>query len=210
MKLERSQPEDQNECLDWLKLNLGENDLSPRTLKGCTFFKIRGILYLPIKPVLLLESLAPNPAVTGTKRLLALRRAMNELQKLHPGVELVFLTRSDVRLAETARSYGFEEAKGYVLFRLLDAPARRKEAQAAKKRLAEVRLRNNARARGANEAIPAGIVSRVRAGARRQPASSRPQQSDRAGARDSLQPLQPFARPRLRESCNAEKIGGVH
>jgi hypothetical protein len=209
MKLERSQPEDLNECIDWLKRNT-LNDLSPRTLKGCTFWKIRGILYLPIKPVILLESLAPNPDVTGTKRLLALRRAMDELQRMHPGVELVFLTRSDVRLAETARSYGFEEAKGYVLFRLLDAPARRKEAQAAKKRLAEIRLRNHPGNLRADETEAERALSGLRAGARRESPGARPQQGNGTGAGNSLQPLQFKSGPRLRESGNAEKTGGVH
>lgn len=170
MKLERSKPEDMNECVAWMAENLERNDCSARTLKGCTFYKIQSILYLPIKPVLLLESLAPNPLVTGKKRLLALRRAVEDLQKLYPGVELVFLTRSDLKLTEAAKSYGFEEAKGYVLCRLLDAPLRRKEAQTTKKELAQIRLQRHPGVCRTDETPAAGVMPGLREGARRESA----------------------------------------
>lgn len=175
MKLERSAPEDMKECVEWMARNIELNDCSPRTLKGCTFFKIRGILYLPIKPVLLLESLAPNPLVTGKKRLLALRRAMDDLRKLHPGVELLFLTRNDTKLFEAARSYGFEEAKGYVLCRLLDTTKRREKAQAGKGQLAEARLRHHPGIHRQNETAAAGAVPGLREDSRGEPSSARPQ-----------------------------------
>lgn len=158
MKLEKVKPEDAKECTSWMMENIRLNGCAPRHLKGCTFFKIAGILYLPVKPVLLMESLAPNPAITGKKRLLAIRRAMDELRKIHPGVELCFLTKNDNKLDEAARFYGFEEAKGYVLFRLLDAAEARKREKTRKEVLAEARLRHNARVLRADGAQAAGSV----------------------------------------------------
>jgi hypothetical protein len=168
MKLERSQPEDARECVDWLLANQGQNDLSPRTLEGCTFWKIAGILYLPVKPMLLLESLAPNPRITGAKRLLALRRAMDELRKRYPGTELAFLARSDARLAETARSYGFEEAKDYVLFRLLDATAARKRTQSRKASASQKRVQDHSGILRADETAAAGTVPGLPESSRRE------------------------------------------
>lgn len=147
MRLERSRPEDAVEMAKWMSLNLPLNDCSLRDLKGCTWWKIAGILYLPIKPVLLLESLAPNPSVTGKKRLLALRRAMDDLRKLYPHVEILFLTRSNTKLRDAAKRYGFEEAP-FVVMRLNDAEKARKRAQASKGRSSEARLRNHSGAGG--------------------------------------------------------------
>jgi hypothetical protein len=160
MKLERSKPEDAKECIEWLGANLALNDCSPRTLKGCTFFKIAGILYLPVKPVLLLESLGPNPAVTGTKRLLALRRAMDDLQKLHPNVDLVFLARKGQRLNKCARSYGFEEMP-YAVYRLASAAEDRKREKKIEPRIAEVPLRHDAGRDGAADTLATRTLRRV-------------------------------------------------
>jgi hypothetical protein len=163
MKLEKSTPEDAKECVAWMRENLMQNDCSPKSLKGCTFWKITGVFYLPVKPVLLLESLAPNPAVAGTKRLLALRRAMDDLRKIYPNVEILFYTRGNTRLDKCAKSYGFEEVP-FSVYRLLDPAACRAKAQASKKALAQARLRSNPRAIRGHEAKAAGSVPGLREG----------------------------------------------
>jgi len=189
MKLERSTPQDAKECVNWLTANLEANDCSARTLKGCTFWKIPGILYLPVKPVLMLESLAPNPSITGTKRLLALRRAVLDLQQIYPGIEIQFLSRKDVPLMDGAGRLGFEEAEGYVLCRLFDAKAGREKAKQRKKGLAQARLQDNARAHRAVDVAPAGAVRDLPEAARRQPAIGGPQRRDHACAGNPLQSL---------------------
>jgi len=160
MRLVRSAPEDSKECVSWLIANMMLNDVSLRTLKGSIFYKIPGILYLPVKPVLMLESLAPNPEVTGTKRLLALRTAMNDLRKIYPGVELVYLTKGKTELDQGARIYGFERSD-YALYRFIDSRARsdRKKEDAAS--LPEILLRNDARKSRRDEAKAKRIMCRL-------------------------------------------------
>jgi hypothetical protein len=109
MKLEKSQYDDAREVGHWMIANLGNNNASLGDLKHCQYYKIAGILHLPVRPVLLLESLAPNPAVTGKKRLLALRRAMDDLRKMYPYMEIVFFTRGNTVLDAAAKYYGFSE-----------------------------------------------------------------------------------------------------
>lgn len=160
MKLEKSKPEDAKECVSWMKANLELNDCTPRSLKGCAFYKIAGILYLPVKVVLMLESLAPNPEVTGTKRLLALRRAMDDLRKMYPNIEILFYARDNARLNKCAKSYGFEEVP-FSVYRLLDPAAQRAKVQASKKALAQARLRNKPRPLRGNEDSAEGSLSWV-------------------------------------------------
>jgi len=117
MKLARSTPEDGKEMVEWMTLNRAQNNASVTSLKGCTFFKIAGILYLPVKVVLMLESVAPNPLVRGKRRLLAFRRAMDDLRKLHPHAEIIFLSKGSGALDEAAKYYGFEELP-YKVYRI--------------------------------------------------------------------------------------------
>ena len=117
MKLERSRPEDGEEYVQWMTANRAENNASIASLKGCTIFRIAGILYLPVKVVLMLESVAPNPLVRGKRRLLAFRRAMDDLRKMHPHAEIVFLTKGTGTLDKAAEFYGFDELP-YKVFRL--------------------------------------------------------------------------------------------
>ena len=161
MRLEKAKPEDAKEAVKWLVENIGLNDCTPRSLKNCTFYKIAGILYLPIKPVMMLESLAPNPAITGKRRLLALRRAMDDLQKFYPNVEFCYLTRGNTRLDEAARRYGFEEAP-FAVYRFTGSTEGRKRAQAAKRGLAETRLRDHTGTSERENHETAGVVSSVR------------------------------------------------
>jgi len=107
--IERSQPDDAAEYARWMWENRAQNCASPESLRNCAVFKISGILHLPVKTVLMLESLAPNPEVTGHKRLLAIRRAITDLRKLYPHSEMVFLTKGDTALDEAAKFYGFTE-----------------------------------------------------------------------------------------------------
>ena len=159
MKLERSTPEDERECIEWMTGNLDLNDCSPRTLNGSTFWKIAGVLYLPTKAVLLMDSVAPNPNVSPTKMAFALRRAMDDLRKMYPNTELVFMSRKNTRLGEAAtRLYGFEESP-YVLYRCIDPIEQRKKSKARKKELAEARLRNNPGTRREGRTVTAGALS---------------------------------------------------
>jgi hypothetical protein len=117
MKLERSKPEDASEYVTWMWENRERNNASLKSLRHCTVYKISGILHLPVKSVLMLESLAPNPHVQGKKRLLALRRAMNDLRKMYPHTEIYFLTTGGTELDEAAKFYGFTEMP-YKVYRM--------------------------------------------------------------------------------------------
>jgi hypothetical protein len=117
MKLEKAAKEDAQEMAEWMIKNYPQNNASVESLKLCSYFKIAGILYLPVKPVLMLESLAPNPEVTGSKRLLGIRRALNDLRKLYPHTEFYFLTKGFSKLDEAANIYGFTEMP-YRVFRM--------------------------------------------------------------------------------------------
>jgi hypothetical protein len=139
MKLERSTKEDAEEVVRWMAANRPLSNASNRSLKGCTYWKIAGILHLPVKAVLMLESLAPNPAVTGKKRLLALRRAMNDLRKQYPHTEIIFLTKGGTMLDEAAKFYGFDELP-YKVFRMRpDDHSRAKKVYGAEVATEEVR-----------------------------------------------------------------------
>ena len=109
MKLERSTPEDAAEYAKWMWDNRAENLAQIESLKDAVVYKIDGILHLPVKAVVMTGSLAPNPEVTGAKRLLALRRAFTDLRTMYPHTEIVFLTKGDSTLDEAARYFGFEE-----------------------------------------------------------------------------------------------------
>jgi hypothetical protein len=117
MKLEKAEKDDAREMAEWMMKNYLQNNASIESLKHCSYFKIAGILYLPVKVVLMLESLAPNPGVTGAKRLLAIRRALDDLRKLYPHAEFYFLTKGNSVLDEAAKFYGFTEMP-YKVFRM--------------------------------------------------------------------------------------------
>lgn len=124
--------DDARECARWMTLNRDENCASIECLKPCAFFKISGIFYLPVKLVLMAESIAPNPNVTGTKRLLAIRRAMNDLRKMYPHTEIYFLSKGNTKLDEAAEFYGFSELS-FKVYRLRPS----EPSKARKYRMAE-------------------------------------------------------------------------
>jgi hypothetical protein len=142
MKLERSKPEDGQECVEWMTLNREENAAAIESLKGCTFFKIAGILYLPVKVVLMLESVAPNPLVKGERRLLAFRRAIDDLRKMHPHAEIIFLTKGNTTLDAAAEFYGFDELP-YKVYRMRANAKSRAEEAFAEERRPEAAVRDN-------------------------------------------------------------------
>lgn len=81
------------------------------------------LLYVPIQPVLMLESLAPDPTLTTNQKALALWRVMEEMDdvmKLTGMHETYFVTQDD-QFAERAIAAGFTEVKGRVLKRKLNA-----------------------------------------------------------------------------------------
>jgi len=89
--------------------NREANHVQMESLRDAVVYKIDGILHLPVKVAVMTGSLAPNPQVTGKKRLLALRRAFTDLRKIYPHSEIVFLTTGDSTLDAAARYFGFEE-----------------------------------------------------------------------------------------------------
>lgn len=79
------------------------------------------LLYVPIQPVLMLESLCPKPELTTNQKTLALWRVveqMDDVMKLTGMNETYFVTQDD-QFAERAVAAGFTEVKGHVLRRKL-------------------------------------------------------------------------------------------
>ena len=81
------------------------------------------VLYVPVQPVLMLESLCPYPELTKNKKALALWRIveqMDDVMRCTGMMETYFVTQDD-QFAERAIAAGFTEVKGHVLKRKLNA-----------------------------------------------------------------------------------------
>jgi len=165
MRLERAKPEDAQECMEWMTANK-LNDLSPRTMKGSVFYKIPGVLYLPVKLVIMLDSIGPNPHADGYTKGLALIRAVKDLKKMYPRTELIFLSDQKGVLEHAAQKLCGFEPSGYVLYRLIDHERKTKSAACGSR--AEILLRDDARAIRRTKGKAARIVSHLLSTAGRQ------------------------------------------
>jgi len=165
MRLERAKPEDAQECMEWMTANK-LNDLSPRTMKGSVFYKIPGVLYLPVKLVIMLDSIGPNPHADGYTKGLALIRAVKDLKKMYPRTELIFLSDQKGVLEHAAQKLCGFEPSGYVCYRLIDHDG--KTQGTTRGSLAQIQLRNDARAIRRTKGKAARIVSHLLSTAGRQ------------------------------------------
>ena len=77
------------------------------------------ILYLPIQPVLMLESLAPKPGITPREEALALWRLGELLEQItkDTGLQEHYFICKDDRMADYCSKHGFTEMKGYRLLK---------------------------------------------------------------------------------------------
>jgi hypothetical protein len=118
-------PEDARQFIEWAWLVRKANRLDKDVLaypRACMCVaKLDGnpALYVPIHPVLMWESLVPDPNLTPQERALALWRVAREVDgvmKLTGMMETYFFT-SDDHFAEVARRHGFEEVKNVRILR---------------------------------------------------------------------------------------------
>jgi hypothetical protein len=92
---------------------------------------------------------------------------MDDLRKMYPGTEIIFMSHGNSQLDKGAEIYGFEKSD-YVLYRLIGEPRRpAKKAKADKKGVAKARLWIDPGAIRGNEASPAGPVRDLCKGAGR-------------------------------------------
>lgn len=119
---------------DWVwrarAINCFDKDIVgyPRTIMLTAEDKDGPILYLPVQPVLMLESLAPRPEVSPRKEALALWKLGEMLDGISQAVgmqEQYFLCKDD-RVADICSKHGFQELIGYRLLKkkvaVLDVP----------------------------------------------------------------------------------------
>jgi hypothetical protein len=121
-------PEDQKQFGAWIwgvrKITQFDMDVIgyPRTCMAKASSNGRPLLYVPVTPVLMLESLAPDPELTKSQKALALWRIVEEMDgvmKLTGMYETYFITK-DRDFADKAIDAGFEEVKDIVLKRKLN------------------------------------------------------------------------------------------
>jgi hypothetical protein len=77
------------------------------------------LLYLPVQPVLMLESLAPRPDVSPRKEAMALWKMGEMLEGISKdtGIQEQYFMCKDDRVADICSKHGFEEMKGYRLMK---------------------------------------------------------------------------------------------
>ena len=116
---------DQDTFADWVwqarAINKFEPDVLsyPRTVMLTADDESGPVLYLPVQPVLMLESLAPKPGVSPRKEALALWRMGEMLEQVSrdTGMREQYFICKDDRVADICADHGFEELKGYRLLR---------------------------------------------------------------------------------------------
>jgi hypothetical protein len=85
------------------------------------------LLYIPIQPVLMFESIAPNPAITERQEALALWRIGEQVTKVmqDSGHAESYFVCSDDRVADLCAAHGYEEVKGVRLLKRKLTPEER-------------------------------------------------------------------------------------
>jgi hypothetical protein len=113
--------EDKKRFVDWIwearQINCFDPDILtyPRTVMYTADDNDGPILYLPVQPGLILESLAPRPEVSARKEAMALWKLgemLEETSRITGIQEQYFLCRDD-RVSDICCKHGFEEMKGY-------------------------------------------------------------------------------------------------
>lgn len=116
---------DQNTFVDWVwkarDINCFDKDILtyPRSIMLTADDDEGPLLYLPVQPVLMLESLAPRPGVSPRKEALALWKLGEQLEQISKSTgicEQYFLCQDD-RVVDLCTRHGFEEMKGYRLLK---------------------------------------------------------------------------------------------
>jgi hypothetical protein len=85
-----------------------------KEVKGCP---TEPILYLPVQPVLMLESLAPKPGISPHEEAAALGRFGELLEQIskETGIQEQYFLCKDDRVADLCVKHGFTEMKDYRL-----------------------------------------------------------------------------------------------
>lgn len=82
-------------------------------------------LFLPIHPVLMLESLAPRPGISERKEALSLWKIGEQLEEISKmtGIQEQYFLCKDDRVAEICKRHGFTELEGYRILKKKVPPA---------------------------------------------------------------------------------------
>ncbi len=77
------------------------------------------LLYIPVQPVLMFESIAPNPAITERQEALALWRIGEQVVNVmkDSGHAEAYFVCADDRVADICVKHGFEEVRGVRLLK---------------------------------------------------------------------------------------------
>ena len=118
-------PEEVAQFIDWVwkarDINCFDMDVMkyPRTVVVSADDNDGALLYMPIQPALMLESLAPRPGVSPRKEAMALWKIGETLEQIskHTGIQEQYFLCKDDRVANLCARHGFEEMKGYRLLK---------------------------------------------------------------------------------------------
>jgi hypothetical protein len=116
---------DQEKFVDWIwsarKINCFDPDilLYPRTILYTAEDQDGPLLYLPVQPVLMLESLAPRPGVSPRKEALALWKLGEMLEETSriTGIQEQYFLCKDQRVVDICSRHGFDKLEGYTILR---------------------------------------------------------------------------------------------
>ena len=91
----------------------------PRTIMATAEEQEAALLYIPVQPVLMFESIAPKPGISPRKEALALWKIgqmLEDVSKMTGFQEQYFLCKDD-RVADICAEHGFTELVGYRLLK---------------------------------------------------------------------------------------------
>src|SRR5437667_603857 len=91
----------------------------PRTIMSYAHDDDGALLYIPIQPVLMFESIAAKPGLSPRKEALSLWKVgqmLEEVSKQSGFQEQIFMCKDD-RVADICAEHGFTEMKGYRILR---------------------------------------------------------------------------------------------
>jgi hypothetical protein len=122
--------EQAKQFIDWVwqsrHINCFDPDIVgyPRTIMLRAEDNDGPLLYLPVQPVLMLESLAPKPGISERKEALSLWKLGQLLEDISrkTGIQEQFFLCKDDRVADICKAHGFTELEGYRILRKKIAP----------------------------------------------------------------------------------------
>lgn len=91
----------------------------PRACMATAYQDGKPILFVPLHPVLMMESLADDPELNNRQRALGLWRVAEQLDKAmkDTGIRETYFLTKDREYANKVCKHGFEEVKGFIVLK---------------------------------------------------------------------------------------------